>query len=369
MRLLVRIEAVIVALVLARDVIRQLVKREALAAHFMLVDRRAEAGEDRVPVVPIVVDRHVPLRDRHLARHGNDETVRENEIGHADVRVGAADATQRDHAHPVICRLDLNLRAGKLAHDPRHRHLGIDRLVAKQLAVALRGLLVMEEAMQEGCVGWVDAHLERLQPVAVDHALECEGVGRRRREAVELGKGRRLARSHIGEQDPALFHHRVGFLPDVGAHAAAFRLRRRLQTLARHIEQPAVERAAQAAVLEPPIDEVGAAVRTGALEQAVTADLVAKQDERFAEQANGLDRAVARQFVDQRGGLPIAAHQLARGGARPGAGEEIVLLSAQHARLRSMRSELKLTGSRAVCASGRTFAAGRSAEPARPPRR
>src|SRR5262249_3972490 len=53
--LLVRIEAVIIALVLARDVIRQLVELETLAPHLIPVHRRAEAGENGVPVVPVVV--------------------------------------------------------------------------------------------------------------------------------------------------------------------------------------------------------------------------------------------------------------------------------------------------------------------------
>src|SRR5215475_9484865 len=68
--LLMRVEAVIVALVLARDVIRPLVELETLAPHLALVHWRAEAGEDGVPAVPVVVDWYVPLRDRHLARHG-----------------------------------------------------------------------------------------------------------------------------------------------------------------------------------------------------------------------------------------------------------------------------------------------------------
>src|SRR5262249_17176801 len=51
--LLVRIETVIVALVLARDVIRQLVELETLTPHLIPVHRRAEAGEDGVPIVPI----------------------------------------------------------------------------------------------------------------------------------------------------------------------------------------------------------------------------------------------------------------------------------------------------------------------------
>src|SRR3954454_3225593 len=46
---------------------------EALAAHGVLVDLRAEAGEDRIPVAADVVDRHVELRDRHLGVHRDDE--------------------------------------------------------------------------------------------------------------------------------------------------------------------------------------------------------------------------------------------------------------------------------------------------------
>ncbi len=118
----------------------------------------------------------MPLRDRHLARHRNDEGVREHEIGDPHMRVGVADPAQRDDAHAVVGRLDLDLRARMLAHDARHRHVGIDRLVAEQLAVALVRILVVEEAMQERGVRRIDADLERLQPVAVDHALEREGV-------------------------------------------------------------------------------------------------------------------------------------------------------------------------------------------------
>src|SRR5262245_66301044 len=65
--LLVRIEAVIVALVLARDVIGQIVELETLAPHLILVHRRAEAGEDGVPVVPGVVDRQLTLRYGRMA--------------------------------------------------------------------------------------------------------------------------------------------------------------------------------------------------------------------------------------------------------------------------------------------------------------
>ena len=237
---------------------------------------------------------------------------------------------QRDDAHAVVGGLDLDLRARMLAHDARHRHVGIDRVVAEQLAVTLRHVLVLEEAVQERGVRRIDADFERLQPVAVDHALEREGVGRGSYEAVEVRQRGRLAAAHIGEQDAALFDHRVSLLPDVGAHPAAFRLGRRLQALAGDVEQPAVKRAAQSAVFQPAIGEIGAAMRTAALDQPIAALLVAKHHEIFAEQAHRLDRPVAGEFVDQGGGLPVAAHQHARGRIGSGSGDEIVLLGAQH---------------------------------------
>ena len=50
--------------------------------------------------------------------------------------------------------------------------------VAEHAAVGLRRILVLEEAMQERGVRRIDADFERLQPVALDHALEGEGVRR-----------------------------------------------------------------------------------------------------------------------------------------------------------------------------------------------
>ncbi len=110
----------------------------------------------------------------------------------------------------------------------------------------------------------IDADLQRLQPVALDQALEGEGVVVGRDEAVEMRESRRLARPHIGEQDAALLDHRIGFLADIGAEIAAVRLGRRLQALAVDIELPAMERAAQAVGLKPAEGEVGAAMRTAA---------------------------------------------------------------------------------------------------------
>ncbi len=212
--------------------------------------------------------------------------------------------------------------------------------VAEHAAVAFVRVLVLEEAVQERGVHRIDADFERLQPVAVDHALEGEGVRRGRDEAVEIRKRRRLARAEISPQDAALLDHRIGFLFDVGAEIAAVRLGRRLQALAGDIEQPAVEGTAQAAVLKPPIGQIGAAMRAVPADQPVAALVVLEDDKVLAEEPHRLDRAVAGKLVDQRRRLPIAPQQRARGRARIGASDKIVLFGAEHVKNSSQSARL-----------------------------
>jgi hypothetical protein len=109
-----------------------------------------------------VVDRHVPLRDRHLAAHGNDEAVGEDQIGHPDMGLVVADLAQRDQAEAVVGRLDLDARPRKLAHDFCHRHVRVLRRVPEHLAVAFVRVLILEETMQERGVHRIDADFERL---------------------------------------------------------------------------------------------------------------------------------------------------------------------------------------------------------------
>ena len=174
----------------------------------------------------------MPLRDRHLRVHRNDEGLREEDVGDANVRLRFADLAQRMQAHAVLGALDADLRPVVLAQHLADRQVGIRRLAAELLAVAPRRVLVLEVLVQPGGVRRVDADLERLQPVAVPVALEREGVGVGRDEAVELRKRRRLAFAEVGEQDAALLDHRIGDRLDVLAQPAAFGLGRRLDALA-----------------------------------------------------------------------------------------------------------------------------------------
>jgi hypothetical protein len=176
----------------------------------------------------------------------------------------------------------------------------------------------------------IDAHFQRLQPVAFNQTLECKSVGIGRNKAVDFRKRRRLAFAEIGPQDAALLHDGISALLDVLAEHRADRLSRRLKAISLHIEQPAVKRTAQTTILKPAERKVRAAMRAIAVHQAITALLVTEQDEVFTKQSHRANRTRAFEFIDQRRGLPIHPHQLAARIGAPGAGDQIVLLLAHH---------------------------------------
>ena len=115
------------------------------------------------------------------------------------MRILRADLAQRQDAKAELGLFHFDARPGKLAHDFGHRHFGVGRGVAEQLAIAVFRILVVEEAMQERSVRRIDADFQRLQPVAIDHALERERVRAGRDKAIEMRKFRRRGGTHIGE--------------------------------------------------------------------------------------------------------------------------------------------------------------------------
>ena len=119
--------------------------------------------------------------------------MRERHVGDADMHLAVVELPQRRDPQAVFGRLHLDARPAELAQDAGHRHVGAHRRAAELLAVGVPGVLVLEETMQVGGMRRVDPDLQRLQPVALDHALEGEGVRCGRGEAVEL-PARRAAR-------------------------------------------------------------------------------------------------------------------------------------------------------------------------------
>ena len=248
------------------------------------------------------------------------------------MRALVADLPQGREPQAEFRGLHLDARLVEIAHDLGHRHVGIERHVAEHAAVSIRGIAVVEEAMQERGVRWIDADFERLQPVALDQTLEREGVRVGCDQTIEMRQLRRRAGAHIGKQDAAALHHRIGFLTDIGAEIGAFRLGRRFKAFAVDVEQPAVERTAQSAAFKTAERQIGAAMRTGAADETIAALAVAEDDQIFAEQPDRLDRPRSIQFLHQRGGLPVAAHQIAGGRAGTDAGDLLVLFLAEHLR-------------------------------------
>src|SRR5262249_32900011 len=115
--------------------------------------------------------------------------------------VAFADLAQRYQPEAEVGVFDLDARTRKFAHDTRHWRVGIVRGAAKYFSVTLARILVVEEAMQERCVHRIDADFKRLQPVAVDHSLEREGMAVGGNKAIEIRECRRLARTEIGEEN------------------------------------------------------------------------------------------------------------------------------------------------------------------------
>ena len=105
-----------------RQVVGQRHAAQPLRAHGRLVERRVEAGEERVPVGVRVVHRHVHLRDRHRLRQRDHESGRKHRVRDAHVRAPLVDDAQRRDARQPRRHLfvaDLGRRA--LAHHARHR--------------------------------------------------------------------------------------------------------------------------------------------------------------------------------------------------------------------------------------------------------
>ena len=76
--------------------------------------------------------------------------------------------------------------------------------------------------------------------------------------------------------------------------------------------------------------EVGAAMRAMAVDQAVTALLVAKQHQIFAKQFYRFDGPRSLQLIHQRRRLPVHPHQFPARILRARAGDQVILFLAHH---------------------------------------
>ena len=182
-------------------------------------------------------------------------------------------------------------------------------------------------------MGTVQAALGRLHPVVVAVHPHHHAVGVRHVQVLPMRKGRLLlGRAEIGPDDPAGFHHRIGI---------GLQLRRPLarghvhdvEDLAIGAELPAMVQAADAAILDPPQHQGGAAMHAELVQHADLALLAAEHHEVLAQQPFMPRRTTGfRQLFGQRDRHPVAAEQRAhrRTGADPA--QAVVFLSCHHGR-------------------------------------
>src|SRR6185369_668622 len=160
------------------------------------------------------------------------------------------------------------------------------RALAERIArPSARGDLVGRHVtqVQEYRVARVDVAFERLHPVALALVdLDARAIGHR---GLEVGQRRRSRPApEIGPDDPVPLHARIRDGAHLVLESALRRLARHVDAGAALVELPAVIDAPQAVFLVAAIEEAGAAMRAGVLDEPDRARGDAEGDEVLAEE-------------------------------------------------------------------------------------
>ena len=161
-RLFGRVIMIIVGPVFQRRVIGQAMFFQPLFPHQILIHRFLKAGEHRVPIASIVINRHVPLGDRHFTRHWNADRFGEDLIGDTHMGMAVVKPAQRGDLQAKIGFLDFDVRSWIFAQKLRHRDVGVGCLVAELPAVSFRRIFVLKKPMQERGVRRIYADFQGL---------------------------------------------------------------------------------------------------------------------------------------------------------------------------------------------------------------
>ena len=151
---------------------------------------------------------------------------------------------------------------------------------------------------------------------------------------------------HVGPDDAAQFHGRVGGGGHLGREIAVGRLVHHVGALAVDVELPAVIDAAQAAFFVAPQPQRRQPVGAQFLQQADASVGVAEGDQLLAQQLDANRLAVGfGQFPRQQSGHPVAAHQLAHGGTGADLGQRDVISLRNHGGVTScLRLDMRRAG-------------------------
>ncbi len=159
--------------------------------------------------------------------------------------------------------------------------------------------------------------LIKLQPVALEDLTAAESVARAigddsslalLDEIVARQHRHSIERSHVREDQTAVFPTGIPGLPDAILVGAVGRLARLIETSAFDIEQPAVIAAANAALFGSAVVERRSAVAAMLVEEPGTTLAIAKQNQILAEHSNALRQLAER---GQSDGLPESPKELA----------------------------------------------------------
>ena len=189
--------------------------------------------------------------------------------------------------------------------------------------------VVVEVAVEPLQMDGVHGVLHALKPVAgqggdADGAQDV--VPHQEVPAGQQGHG---FRAQVGEDEAAKLLDGVGDDANAILERAVRCLGGRFQALPGVVEEPAVVRAPEAALLRDAVEEIDAAVRAGLLDEAQVAPAVPVQDQVFAEEPHGL-RGLPVELRASGDGVPVPAHERAHRGAGPHAGQPLVVLKAEH---------------------------------------
>ena len=297
-------------------------------------------GPFRLPAVGVdparlVVDRHpaLPVVDLAGKRRGRVGVIGHQELRDAPVEIGSVGlAAPADHEADVMAQ-HLELRPGIVLH-PADAIVGL-RLVRQRGLAHRRAQLVgvgRHHLVQEREVRGVDAAFEALHPVAVLPLLGDVAMARRHEPELDLRQLRHVfLRAHIDPDQVGPFAHRIGEQLDRVLVRGLRRRGRQVDAVAVDIELPAVEGAAQPAILVASVIEIGAAMRTMRLDDADLSVGVAKGQQLLAQDLDLLRGPVAlRQFFRQQRRHPEAAQQIAHRRAGTAARQEFVIGLAEH---------------------------------------
>ena len=178
-------------------------------------------------------------------------------------------------------------------------------------------------------MGAVDLAFQRLEPVALLHPEGHHHVLLGHEVPFEIGQGRAAVLrfvAHIGPDNPVALHAGVGLQLDTLLEARAHRFGRHVGDIALHVEFPAVVDAAQPAILVAAKGQRRTSVGTDVIDQADIALAVAEDDQRLAQQLDGLRLAI---LFKVGGGVerdPVEPHHSAHRGAGADADQGFVIL-------------------------------------------